>query len=188
MISDIFKTPIYETNIKIDNENLITFITTLSETTHGVKRSNIGGWQSDNLIEVSEVFEISKTIKMHSFAFSSLLGLTISNTLSNIWTNINRYKDYNREHIHPGSKLSGVYYIKVPKNSGDIYFINPSAKYCALTFGANYNPLYDTGYAFTNHITPIEGKLIIFPSWVEHGVLPNMNKTETRISLSFNID
>ena len=31
-----------------------------------------------------------------------------------------------------------------------------------------------------------EGKLILFPSWLKHGVQPNLNKTESRISVSFN--
>jgi branched-chain amino acid transport system ATP-binding protein len=33
---------------------------------------------------------------------------------------------------------------------------------------------------------PQEGKIILFPSWVEHSVLPNMTES-TRISVSFNL-
>ena len=31
----------------------------------------------------------------------------------------------NRPHIHPNSHFSGVYYIKAPKNSGQIVFNEP---------------------------------------------------------------
>ena len=32
-----------------------------------------------------------------------------------------------------------------------------------------------------------EGDLVLFPSWLKHGVEPNLNKKENRISLAFNI-
>jgi uncharacterized protein (TIGR02466 family) len=32
-----------------------------------------------------------------------------------------------------------------------------------------------------------ESDLILFPSWLKHGVDPNLNKEEDRISISFNI-
>jgi uncharacterized protein (TIGR02466 family) len=36
-------------------------------------------------------------------------------------------------------------------------------------------------------IPPEVGKLIIFPSWLDHGVNPNLSDTD-RISMSFNIN
>ena len=39
-----------------------------------------------------------------------------------IWANINNKEDYNISHTHPYSHYSGVYYVKVPKNSGNLYF------------------------------------------------------------------
>ena len=188
MISDIFKVPIYQTNVTSDFKNLIDCLKKISEEESGVKKSNIGGWQSNNLVEKEELQNIISSLQMHFLAFSSLLNCQIDIKPSNIWANINRYKDYNRDHIHPGSKLSGVYYIKVPKDSGDIYFINPAAKYIALTMGAEYCSVFDTSYNFSEYITPNVGDLFLFPSWLEHGVLPNMNISEERISLSFNLN
>ena len=39
--------------------------------------------------------------------------------------NINYPGGFNRPHLHPNSLFSGVYYIKAPKNSGNIIFYDP---------------------------------------------------------------
>ena len=44
----------------------------------------------------------------------------------------------------------------------------------------------DYNSALYNFI-PKEGQLLLFPSWVEHFVKPNLNKTQERISIAFNI-
>ncbi len=43
-----------------------------------------------------------------------------------MWCNMNAYKDFNLAHSHGDAVVSGVYYLKVPKNSGTIFFVNPS--------------------------------------------------------------
>ena len=35
--------------------------------------------------------------------------------LGNMWANINYPGSYNKQHIHPNSQWSGVYYVKVPE-------------------------------------------------------------------------
>ena len=40
------------------------------------------------------------------------------------WTNINGSGDFNLKHNHPRSDLSGVFWIKTPKDSGSIVFIH----------------------------------------------------------------
>ena len=42
--------------------------------------------------------------------------------MGNMWANINPPGGYNMPHIHPNSHFSGVYYIKAPKDSGNISF------------------------------------------------------------------
>ena len=48
---------------------------------------------------------------------------------------------------------------------------------------SNTNPLNSCVW----EIEPVENRLLIFPSWLEHQVLPNITQKD-RISLSFNID
>ena len=45
--------------------------------------------------------------------------------IGNMWANINPPGALNRPHLHPNSHFSGVYYIKAPKNSGQIVFNEP---------------------------------------------------------------
>ena len=45
-----------------------------------------------------------------------------------MWCNINYYKDYNLQHEHfdAYNKLSGVYYVKAPKDCGKLQLYHPS--------------------------------------------------------------
>jgi uncharacterized protein (TIGR02466 family) len=118
-------------------------------------------------IFIQEVFKIKKIIK-----------------LNNIWINVNSYKDYNSRHTHPNSLISGVFYCKVPKNSGAIHF---SINNNAAPYLDEKNIIEHNEYNSMKHsISPNEFQLILFPSWLEHEVFPNMNKKEKRISISFN--
>ena len=42
-----------------------------------------------------------------------------------MWVNINGNKDFNMPHVHLNSHFSGVFYSKLPKNSGKLVFQNP---------------------------------------------------------------
>ena len=52
-------------------------------------------------------------------------GITGKLGLGNMWANINPTYSYNKTHTHPNSMWSGVYYIKVPKNSGKLFLEDP---------------------------------------------------------------
>ena len=43
--------------------------------------------------------------------------------LGNMWANINPPGGMNRAHQHPNSLWSGVYYVKAPKNSGNLKIV-----------------------------------------------------------------
>jgi len=81
-------------------------------------------------------------------------------------------------HSHGSCDLSGAYYIQTNGQDGNIFFKSP-------------NRLLGTSWPF-EHLPelsaykPQVGKLLLFPSWLEHGVQENRTDHE-RISLSFNI-
>ena len=105
--------------------------------------------------------------------------------MNSFWININRFKDYNQYHTHPGSLFSGVYYIKSLSNSGNIEFKHPASKSIESYWNekiSNINPSNSCVW----EIEPVENRLLIFPSWLEHQVLPNVTQKD-RISLSFNL-
>jgi hypothetical protein len=67
-----------------------------------------------------------------------------------------------------------VYYIKATGNEGNLRLINPLT-YDKFVVDLNFE------------ITPITGKLILFPGWLKHQVLQN-NSNNERISLAFNLE
>ena len=92
------------------------------------------------------------------------------------WVNFTGKGEYQNYHNHPLSDISGVYYYQSSLEDGDIKFKSPSS---ALNFSM---------LTANNHVShkPLVGKLLLFPSYLEHAVM--VNKTDNiRISISFNI-
>ena len=108
------------------------------------------------------------------------LSLSKKLTLYNLWYNVNGLSSFNKPHTHPGSIVSGVYYISIPQNSGNIVFLNQDMDkfYTLIDSYNNYN-------SSTWKIISKENLCIFFPSYLRHYVEPNFNKKE-RISISFN--
>ena len=93
----------------------------------------------------------------------------------------------NVQHSHPGCDLSGVLWIKCPNQCGNILFYSPS---CFETFQEIESYTQDfkdnNNYHHNYWFPPIEGRMIIFPSHLQHEVKKNLSN-EDRISASFNI-
>ena len=87
---------------------------------------------------------------------------------------------YNVQHGHENCLLTGVYYLQVPEQSGDIIFHEPR-------LGAKYSPLQSpcTMASKPVAITPKPGELYIFPAWLEHSVSQS-HSDEDRISIPIN--
>tara|TARA_B100000482_G_scaffold78052_1_gene55403 strand:- start:208 stop:783 length:576 start_codon:yes stop_codon:yes gene_type:complete len=182
----IFPTPLFEIEIpEIDNKKLSEDIYELRKSDKGMSKSNIGGWHSSTQHnKIDKIFKpvIDNIIKI-------LPDLPFNPKISNVyglelWANINDRYSYNNAHTHPGSDLSGVYYVKVPKKDcGNINFIDPRP---ALSHGNSFIVERYTGGESTPRF-PIEGNMYIFPSSLPHEV--GMNRTdEDRISISFNLN
>lgn len=189
-IQEIFKTPIYKTSLTLDNKSIKKYCLNLSKKDKGRIISNVGGWQSDNLSGVHKPLNnLFLNLETHANIFGKQIGLIKKLFINNIWININKYKDSNKLHCHPNSIISGVYYVKTPKDCGDINFINPSSD--ELQIDWNKHKKAFNGYTVYNSIEwflpSIENELYLFPSWLKHYVKPNMNKKEERISISFNL-
>ena len=108
-----------------------------------------------------------------------------------LWFMINSKGGYNHRHRHfdkVNCALSGVFWIKVPKNSGDIVFHNPE-EYCNYQLNESYsNIIKDIFNQKSSYsISPQEGQFILFPSHLDHSVNKNYND-EDRISVAFNIN
>ena len=151
------------------NKKLISEIYDLREDNKlGIKRSNKGGWHSKSYFihqdcnVPTELLNMSKII-YNFYSENVLKNKKYIEVFTMLWVNINNKEDYNILHTHPHSHYSGVYYVRAPKNSGNLYF--------------------DDSY----EIIPEEGMLYMWESHLEHGV--NKNKTnKDRVSISFNFN
>jgi len=191
MIYDIFKIGIYRVELKIDNNQLIKYSHDLQKYSKGeaVTNSNKGGFHSKDLtshgkynVDSKILKTLIKNINTHVNKYAKELGYS-NTSLDNIWCNINYYKDYNDIHSHPGAKISGVYYVKTPKDCGDITFYSPSFREVQQAELGGKNNHYTSQ---TWWLPAVEGLLYLFPSYLLHTVMPNLNKNEERISYSFN--
>lgn len=99
------------------------------------------------------------------------------------WINLHGYGGYNISHIHPGYLLSGVYYVKAGVGSGSLVLEDPRPQ---TRYAANHVFLKHIDPNSEIKITPKEGKLILFPSWLSHRVTENQD-TEDRVSISINV-
>ena len=147
--------------------------------------SNRHGWQSKG-------FRLSD---MNNLLHSTILkGLTsfppIKKTTemrASAWVNINYPNSYNVLHSHPNSHLSGVMWIKIPKDSGDLRFDSPH-EFDGYVETSSYlkEVQENTSAAGSFVITPEEGRMVTFPASLRHDV--SLNKSdEDRISISYNI-
>ena len=103
--------------------------------------------------------------------------------MTNMWSNVhNHMKNKHHIHYHRNSFISGVIYVSMSQDPGNIFFCNP-------TLG-DFIPdsKYET-HAFSGIWTvyPKLGTLLLFNSNLKHGTNPGVyKKGEYRISISFN--
>lgn len=156
-----------------------------------VRVSNVGGWQSPpGFLDGPEPciaalrqhvvglmrFVMAIPADGDASRVSGQLGLTG-------WANVNRPGDFNRVHDHPGSHWSGVYYVSLgtvdPASpfTGAIEFIDPRPSTNAPV------PGFRASWAMA--VWPAPGEFILFPSWLQHSVMPFEGGGE-RISIAFN--
>jgi uncharacterized protein (TIGR02466 family) len=185
----LFGIPVIGYDLNLDNSSLISYSYKLKEKNTGRYISNEGGWQSNNLnVQDSELQPLFKNLKDPILSFAEYCGFkkNLTYKLNNVWININGYKDYNNTHIHPGCLFSVVYYVKTPKNCGELMFSNPSVQ-ILYDWKEEFMEKLNNMNCFKWSLPVKEGKLYIFPSWVWHYVKPNLNKNEDRISMAFNV-
>ena len=189
-VLNLFPTDVYvEENSDIDNKKLSKIILEKEKTEPSIRVSNQGGWHSSVDLYKDECFlKIIERVKecMRPICQNNNCEEGLKIIIDNMWAIVNRYKDYNLTHIHENVDWSFVYYVKVPKNSGNLILIDPRirrVKNRSDRFIKSFDNPFTHSMYFLN---PSEGKFVIFPSYLEHYVEPNLTQ-ESRISISGNI-
>jgi len=186
-----FSTPIWTS--KIDNYEtlnleMLNYITDLQQNDpDGIIRSNFKGWHSKDFNMKSElpkkfIEAIKKDINAALVDMNWDLEMQTVK-IKNLWAIINEKDAWNQKHHHSNSDLSAAYYVAAHENCGDIVFYDPRpAPVHNHPISRSPNKLNAT----VNSIKPEPGMLVLFPSYLEHSVNPNLSDKK-RIVISFNL-
>ena len=169
----------------------------------GLKRSNVGGWHSDtDMLSwggeparelIRRVISIAK--KMSHFRDMSVEDI---DWRIQMWANVSGYGASNHMHVHPGNIWSAAFYVDMgglgetgddtEGLGGEFYFEDPRFP---------MTNMHNTGFRLIGmdgkpqpvqpEIKTNRGQLVMFPSWLRHGVRPYLGNRE-RISIAMNLD
>ncbi len=203
----LFETPVVLAKLH-DSEGLLKDLEKVvrcrwKEDPSGLLRSNEGGWHSDTDM-INWGGESARWLSNHVVALAKQLSKFVDTTAdgyhwhSQMWANISPGGAYNQLHVHPGNLWSAVLYLNmggddplgndVSDSGGSIYFEDPR-----MLINSMHNPCFrfddSKGNAQLLHpeVRTMRGDLLMFPSWLRHGVKPYKGNKE-RISIAINVD
>ena len=190
----IFPTPIWSADFDINNKELYDWCKELQKNdTNGRNKSNYGGWQSND-IDLEKYLNV-KPVKDLFFAIMNMANQAIIDCnykeehknvkIGNSWININSKDCYNSTHVHAGTTFSGVYYVKSSEQSGLIRFERNFYESFLIN---SYGKINDRSELNADGVyySPVEGRILLFPSYIPHSVEKNKDDLE-RVSISFNV-
>jgi uncharacterized protein (TIGR02466 family) len=183
----LFPQPVWHEQTKINNDLLLRLCDKIYKMDpKGRERSNRGGWQSNDIHsgEHPEMAALETAVINMSQKCIEDIGYNRKIELHNFWMNINYKYNYNDMHIHPNAVLSGVYYVKCSRKSGDIIFPrNFSDGFILAKYEEHKPTLLNQMMA---RYTPTVGSIYMFMAHAAHYVEPNTEEQE-RISIAFNV-
>ena len=186
----IFSTPIWTSiipNYKEINNKMLNYIEALQlNDPVGRVKSNLIGWHSQNfnLKDADpQLFVNEISIILNESINDMVWDLKNGNSkITGMWAIINPTNASNARHIHSNNFLSAAYYVKAPDQCGDIVFHDPrSANAIRTPRISTINKMNSTTFS----VTPKDGLLVLFPSYLHHSVDLNRSE-EDRIIISFN--
>jgi uncharacterized protein (TIGR02466 family) len=185
-----FSTPIWQTKYPGFEENRVQFTQSVRDLRErypeGLSKSNLFGYHSFERIheEDERIHPLLHYIgEMVLKAAEDLGFISVDVALTSVWFNINDSRQcMNAVHAH-GDTFSGVFYLKSPEGSGKLVLQNPGINRLWQGLSLVERRNHFTGERIS--IAPVEGSIVIFPSYLPHWVEPN-NHDDERISISFN--
>jgi uncharacterized protein (TIGR02466 family) len=181
-IEELFPTPIYwvvmDDISKIQSE-IGTAISNIefngSQKTWGksVDVTNLLG----DIIKEQNMVSFEETVDLHLQNYCREIGFQFKEYTRASWLTKTEKNNYTHVHDHSHTDISGCYYYQTNREDGNIFFMTPttaSSSYCFQKYAERWDH------------KPIVGKLLLFPSYLLHGVKTNITDS-TRISLSFSV-
>ena len=192
--SSLFATQLYQARLAVDRNLARICLGIAAEDRAGqrwAKAHGYGGYTSyaslNDLPRRASIFaELERTISGHVGKFARELQFDLAGrklVLDSLWVNVMEKGAVHTPHIHPHSVISGTDYVTVPPKSGAIRFEDPRLPMmmAAPLRKAKARP---ENRSFVD-VTPKPGMLLLWESWLRHGVEPNTARGR-RISVSFN--
>jgi len=152
------------------------------------------GWSCDlyttigsptTLMQHKEFDPLGKVIMEEATKFANSLELETERhplKFTECWLNVYSEGHAQEVHQHANAVISGIYYAKVPSGSGELLIHSPYADTMLDPPVRQANGMNIT----VMPITPKEGMMILFRSFVKHSVKPTRGNEE-RISIAFNL-
>ena len=204
-----FALSLFETPVIVDevpdavalNAALASAIRARRAASPGVRISNIDGWQSDNAM-LHWGGEPARRLEARILAAADRFTVDIAardgtprhKWVANMWANISPPGGSNQMHTHPGAYWSAVYYVDDgyagafdPVLGGELVLLDPRMPTVLMAMpnlrfrapdGAPHEPQLN--------MRPKSGRIIMFPGWLTHGVMPYRGRGE-RISIAVNL-
>jgi len=186
-ITPFFANLLLEDRLNIDNHVLRDHCLRMQTLDPGRNVSNQNGWQSNDIdLSAPALVPLMAELRLRIRAMCDAYAVRkeIPFTIENGWININKQGGWNTPHCHLGA-FSAVYYAWAQADQGALQLVDRDNAKTSLFNPAtvhSFNGANSSNYT----ITPMTGRLVIFPSWVLHYVESNPIPND-RISLAFNI-
>ena len=155
------------------------------------KEKAYGGYTSyaslNDLPQRFSVFdELRKKLDRHAAAFAEAAAFDLGRgklRMDSLWVNVLKPGFGHSGHIHPHSVISGTVYVAVPPGAAGLRLEDPRLP-MQMAAPPRRKDAPEAQAAFVT-LTPAQGTLYLWESWLRHEVPPNGAKSR-RISISFN--
>jgi len=190
-VHKVFPTCLFEFPCFVDEQNdIIRDLNSRWATREIEKAFDQESYQTEDTLDKEPIYHnfCIKVITAVQSAWSEYGYTSIKPYITSMWANSLGKNASIQSHCHSNSFFSGVWYpedveIDYATNGGAIKFIDPVKRYTIMPQVRGLNDI-NMGEII---IRPKKGLLLLFPSWLEHGTIPNRYGTEPRFSVSFNI-
>lgn len=145
------------------------------------------GWQSSDMLQDEINFQplCDLILAQSNQILNYYKVIRDSHYITNMWANVSNANTMHMIHMHPNSFLSGCLYLNTPENCGPIIFSDP--RYGSQMLEVQYEEINQRN-ATTFLEIPEEGMMLMWPSWLPHGVEHGYSvHDDYRISIAFNI-
>lgn len=176
---DLLETSIPDTIKDNVNTKLINIISTLRfnedyEKTGYMMASDEGVVNTNNFLKRYNLLDLENFIIEKTYEYCDKLNIEVSEPLITFmsWCTKTPPGGHSSRHAHHPSTLVAVYYFNCTDNHGNLRLYNPLPHYYQK------NNFFDIELA--------DGKLVIFPGWIEHEIQKNCSDS-ARYSIAVNI-